>query len=52
MPAHGQSTGHQLNLPMGAEAVLAVSDVLGEFSGIVAHSLGGLIATLAIAVLH
>ena len=48
LPAHGQSTGQHLNLPMGADAVLAVSDALGAFSGIVAHSLGGLFATLAI----
>ena len=48
LPAHGQSTGHHLNLPMGAEAVLAVSDALGAFSGVVAHSLGGLFATLAL----
>jgi pimeloyl-ACP methyl ester carboxylesterase len=34
LPAHGQSTGHHLNLPMGADAVLAVSDALGAFSGI------------------
>jgi pimeloyl-ACP methyl ester carboxylesterase len=48
LPAHGQSPGRRLNLPMGADAVLAVGDALGPFTGIVTHSLGGLFATLAI----
>ena len=48
LPAHGQSTGRRLNLPLGADAVLAVGDALGPFTGIVTHSLGGLFAALAI----
>jgi esterase/lipase len=48
LPAHGQSPGHRLNLPMGANAVLAIGDALGPFTGIVTHSLGGLFAALAI----
>ena len=48
LPAHGRSTGRMLNMPIGARAVLAVADALGPFTGIVTHSFGGPVATLAL----
>jgi pimeloyl-ACP methyl ester carboxylesterase len=47
LPAHGLSSGRLLNMPIGARAVLAVADALGPFSGVIAHSFGGLVAALA-----
>jgi pimeloyl-ACP methyl ester carboxylesterase len=47
-PAHGRSTGHRLNMPIGARAVLAVADRLGPFTGIITHSFGGQVAALAL----
>lgn len=48
LPAHGQSGGRLLNMPIGARAVLAVADALGPFAGIVTHSFGGAVAALAL----
>jgi pimeloyl-ACP methyl ester carboxylesterase len=48
LPAHGQSTGRLLNMPLGARALLAVADQMGPFTGLVSHSFGGPIAALAV----
>lgn len=48
LPAHGQSSGTRLNMPIGARAVRAVADVVGPFRGIIAHSFGGLATTHAL----
>jgi pimeloyl-ACP methyl ester carboxylesterase len=48
MPTHGRSTGHLLNMPIGARAVLAVADRLGPFAGVITHSFGGQVAALAL----
>jgi pimeloyl-ACP methyl ester carboxylesterase len=47
-PAHGRSTGQQLNMPIGARAVLAVAHRLGPFTGVITHSFGGQVAALAL----
>lgn len=47
LPAHGSSTGTRLNMPIGARAMLAVADALGPFTGVIAHSFGGLVTALA-----
>ena len=47
-PAHGQSTGRLLNMPIGARAVLATADRLGPFTGVITHSFGGQVAALAL----
>lgn len=46
-PAHGDSTGRRADLPGGAEALRAVSDVLGPFEAAITHSFGGMVAALA-----
>jgi pimeloyl-ACP methyl ester carboxylesterase len=48
LPAHGQSGGKLLNMPIGARALLATADRLGPFDGIVTHSFGGQVAALAL----
>jgi pimeloyl-ACP methyl ester carboxylesterase len=48
LPAHGQSSGTRLNMPIGARAVRAVFEALGPFQGIIAHSFGGLATTHAL----
>ncbi len=47
LPAHGDSTGEQLNLAIGARAVQAVAKTLGPFTGAIAHSFGGPVTLLA-----
>ncbi len=47
LPAHGNSTGKQLNLAIGARAVQAVARALGPFTGAIAHSFGGPATLLA-----
>jgi pimeloyl-ACP methyl ester carboxylesterase len=48
LPAHGQSSGRLLNMPIGARTVLATADRFGPFTGIVTHSFGGQVAALAL----
>lgn len=47
LPAHGRSSGRSLNMPLGAEALQAVADYFGPFSGAITHSFGGPLALLA-----
>ncbi|MCE9564314.1 MAG: alpha/beta hydrolase [Planctomycetes bacterium] len=47
-PAHGDSTGGRTDLPRAAEALRAVSDVLGPFEAAITHSFGGMVAALAV----
>jgi pimeloyl-ACP methyl ester carboxylesterase len=46
-PAHGQSAGKRTHMLEFREALLAVGAALGPLEGIVAHSLGGTAAVLA-----
>ena len=48
LPAHGRSTGHRLNMPIGARAVLATVDRFGPVRGVITHSFGGQVAALAL----
>lgn len=47
LPGHGESQGHRLSVPSGAQAVQAVAAAHGGITGLIAHSLGGPISTLA-----
>lgn len=47
LPAHGRASGRRLNMPIGARAVLAVEQAEGPFTGVIAHSFGGLVAVHA-----
>ena len=49
LPAHGQSTGAELNLPIGVASLAAVARVFAPVHAIVAHSFGGSIALAALA---
>ena len=46
-PAHGQSAGKRTHMLEFRQAILAVADAVGPLAGIVAHSLGGSAAVLA-----
>lgn len=48
-PAHGDSSGRLSSLPQFLQALLAVAKVYGPARAIVAHSMGGSAATLAMA---
>lgn len=48
LPGHGKSGGNRLSMLIGANAVLALNDAIGPFDGIVTHSFGGLVASLAV----
>lgn len=48
LPAHGASTGETTSLPEIANAIRAVASVVGGVQAVVAHSLGGAAATLAL----
>jgi len=48
LPAHGQSPGEVLHMPMGVAALAAVYDRTGPWHGIVAHSFGGVVAVSAL----
>lgn len=47
LPAHGKSSGKQLDLRLGALALQAVAERFGPLAGIITHSLGGPVALLA-----
>jgi pimeloyl-ACP methyl ester carboxylesterase len=49
LPAHGDSSGHRTNILDEAEAVAHVIEELGGVHGVVAHSMGGAVATYALA---
>lgn len=49
LPAHGQSTGAELNIPIGVASLAAVARVFAPVHAIVAHSFGGSIALAALA---
>ncbi len=41
LPGHGASSGRQLNVPLGVEALKAAARRFGRFHGAIAHSFGG-----------
>ncbi len=49
MPAHGASTGAELNIPLGVASLAAVARVFAPVHAIVTHSFGGAIALAALA---
>lgn len=49
LPAHGASTGRELNIPLGVASLAAVARAFGPVHAIVAHSFGGAIAMAALA---
>lgn len=49
MPAHGASTGAELNIPLGVAALAAVARVFAPLHAVVTHSFGGAIALAALA---
>lgn len=49
LPAHGQSTGTQLNVPIGVASLAAVARAFAPVHAIVGHSFGGSIALAALA---
>ena len=50
-PAHGNSEGKRINALIYRDTILAIEQKLGTLNAIVAHSLGGLAASLAIEML-
>ncbi len=49
LPAHGQSTGSELNVPLGVASLEAVARAFAPVHAIVSHSFGGSIALAALA---
>lgn len=49
LPGHGDSPGSELTIPLIAQSVAAVGDLVGPIKAVVAHSLGAVGATLAFA---
>jgi len=49
LPAHGRSSGWRSNLPQFVRALFAASAALGPWDGVVAHSLGALAMSHALA---
>lgn len=49
LPAHGTSSGAELNLPLGVASLAAVARAFGPLHAIVTHSFGGAIAMAALA---
>jgi pimeloyl-ACP methyl ester carboxylesterase len=47
LPAHGQSSGRQLSMPIGARAILSVERALGPITHAITHSFGGTVVALA-----
>lgn len=47
LPAHGKSGGTQSTIPLAAQAVAGVADVLGPVRAVVGHSFGGAAAAFA-----
>ena len=45
LPGHGRSSGKTFHLPLAVEALTAVHAITGPWYGLVAHSLGGSVAT-------
>lgn len=48
MPGHGESSWRQTNLFEWADALIDAADQLGGVHGVVAHSIGGAVSTLAL----
>ena len=48
LPGHGKSTGRKISAVMVARALVEVGEQLGPFHAVVAHSFGGLSASLAV----
>jgi pimeloyl-ACP methyl ester carboxylesterase len=49
LPAHGESTGSELNIPIGVASLSAVARTFAPIHAIVSHSFGGTIALAALA---
>jgi len=49
LPAHGNAAGKSFHLPMGVEALHAIKKQTPQWTGIIAHSLGGAVATALVA---
>lgn len=49
LPAHGSSTGSELNIPLGVASLAAVARAFAPVHAIVAHSFGGAIAMAGLA---
>lgn len=49
LPAHGASTGSELNIPLGVASLAAVARAFAPVHAIVSHSFGGAIALAAMA---
>lgn len=49
LPAHGNSTGSELNIPLGVASLAAVARAFAPIHAIVSHSFGGAIALAALA---
>jgi pimeloyl-ACP methyl ester carboxylesterase len=47
LPGHGQSSGRELNIKLGVEAVAIVNESFGPFHLAVGHSFGGVVAVNA-----
>jgi pimeloyl-ACP methyl ester carboxylesterase len=47
LPGHGQSSGQQLNIKIGVEAVHAATRLFGQFDIAIGHSFGGVVAVNA-----
>ena len=50
-PAHGNSDGKKINALIYRDTILAIEEKFGPLYGIIAHSLGGLAASLAVEML-
>lgn len=48
LPAHGRSPGNSTNVLKAIETLVAVAGIYGPIHGIVSHSFGGMVTTLAI----
>ncbi len=48
LPAHGRSPGNNTNVLKAIETLVAVAGIYGPIHGIVSHSFGGMVTTLAI----
>lgn len=47
-PGHGDSSGHQMSLPILADSIRRVADHVGGVYGVVAHSMGGAATAIAL----
>jgi pimeloyl-ACP methyl ester carboxylesterase len=48
LPAHGRSPGNNTNVFKAVETLEAIADIYGPIHGVIAHSFGVMVATLAI----